>query len=1400
MSLQRIKLRSGRLPLSLAALSLAMALAQRPGTAVADTKIDLHVDPAAFLGDVASVWSSSGGLGQVQAGQYAGYLFPMAPFFWLGDLLGLAPWLVQRLWLGGVIALACWGTVRLMDVLVGRPRGSAHAVAGVLVALNPYVLEFAARTSVTLLGYAVLPWLLLAVYRGVREPRRWTWPAAAALLVACSGGGVNAAVTAWLLLAPLGLLLYEVHLGTVSWRGAFQFAWRAVLLGVGASLWWLVPVVLHAGYGVNFLPFTESPGAIWGTSSLSESIRLMGYWLSYLGTGFGLELFPSMETSRTLLYDAPPLVASFLVPGLAVAGYAWSRRQRYAPFLLALLLVGLFVMVVGFPEGVPLRRAVTFAYYRVEGLQFLRTTYKAGPLVALALACLAGLAAAELHRRLGRRRSLLALAAVTGVALVVATNWPVFQGRMLDKQVAYDTVPGAWRQAARDVDRMPPATRALVLPGQLFPFYRWGGTQDPILAALTKRPVTARSTVPYSDIHAADLLYTTDNLVQQRRLVPGQLTPLLSLMSVGSVITGSDDDRDRSGSAEPLGVAQDLARQPGLGRPVARYGPRTRFGGVEGDLGVSGTLPQVRRYDPARVRRLVRVEPRAGQTTVDGSASTLAAMAAFGAIPRSRALAYAGDRSPAQVRGAARAGGAVVIGDGNRRRVFTAARARQDHGATVAASDPLSIDSALLQPFPDRGTDGQTVAVVRGAKSVRAPYSPSFPQFPEHRPTAAFDGRAGTYWIADRYLARQRRYVDIDFGRPVRVDRLDLLPQRESNTDLTEVEIAGRRHPIHRGWNVLRPGLGRVSKLRVRVTGTRAPNPIQAGPGAIAEIRIAGVRVSDRLRPPRLAEKALAATDLSRSSLSYLFERTTGDDPYRRSKRPNPNRGYVPIRRNLDAALVSDPGDGEKEIERTIDPPDHALVRARGVGVGGAGRLRHGPRPPGRLPRQRPHRLVGPLAEPAALPRLGSLRRPPRQRLGRAAAQPRCLPDLVAAPAGGGPRADPRARGQGRAGTGIGAAASRRPFQRDAGGRRRRARTPSAAPAGAPLPPRGPASAACRAAPAAGCGRHSRGPRRRRAHRAHAHYGHGRRRLRPAHRERGRCGARHALRRLSRGLRGRPPHARTRLRSPDNRPRAPGRVGALGRRERGPAGAALVRARAGGHQRAERARDRLRQRGPRPPRRRPCGCDRSLMAGPGRELQPGLARLLQRPLAGDARADRRFRQRLAGRSRLPRCALCLRAQPRRNLVLPAVGADRGRAAGVGGRGPAAPAPGLARAAAAGRPARRAVAVAAGAGCRTGAGAGGGVPVRGPRRGADRPGGGLRAVARAGRRHAGRGGRPAGRRGRPGGGTAGTAAGPWRLQQRIRDRPAWRPLVGAGGVRGAGAGALARAQYGQWGES
>src|SRR3712207_7488577 len=73
----------------LVALAYVLALLQRTGEVVADTKVDLYVDPAGFLADVASAWTPTGQLGHVFGGQYGGHLFPMAPWFAGGEAIGL---------------------------------------------------------------------------------------------------------------------------------------------------------------------------------------------------------------------------------------------------------------------------------------------------------------------------------------------------------------------------------------------------------------------------------------------------------------------------------------------------------------------------------------------------------------------------------------------------------------------------------------------------------------------------------------------------------------------------------------------------------------------------------------------------------------------------------------------------------------------------------------------------------------------------------------------------------------------------------------------------------------------------------------------------------------------------------------------------------------------------------------------------------------------------------------------------------------------------------------------------------------------------------------------------------------------------------------------------------------
>jgi arabinofuranan 3-O-arabinosyltransferase len=904
--------------------SFALAFLQRPGWATSDTKIDLHVDPARFVSQVSSVWAPSIDLGAVQGAQYSGYLWPMGPLFALLHGIGLSPWVAHRIWLGLLFAASAWGMLKLLDALIGRPRGLPHLLGAGFYLLNPYTVIFTARGTVTLLGYAALPWLLLVVHRGVRAARGWRdwrgwwWAAGFALILTSTGGGVNAAVVGWMLVGPLVLLLYEPVAGGVRWRDVGAFLARVAVLGGLVSIWWIAPLLVHIRYGIDFLQFTEQPAAIWGTNSATEAIRLMAYWTSYIGVGFYGAQHALYSEAGTLLFNPLVVGASLLLPALACAGFAVARRWRYAPFFLLLVLVGAAIEVAGFPNGTPSRDAMEWVYRNVAVLRFLRTTQKAAPLVAVGVGgLLALLVQVGLPRlRVARREWLRRIgpgALVGGIAvLIVLSALPLVRGKAMEPQLTWKKIPAAWEHAGRDLDReLPRNSRAVILPGQIFAYYLWGGTIDAILPRLTERPVAVRYETPYSDPHAIDLLWTVDRLVQQRRLVPGQLLPLLRLMGAGAVVTGADDDISRSGALNASSAAAELAGQ-GFGAPDRSYGPRLSVAPPPQDLGVSAQLPEVRRYDLAPSRGLVGVAPRTQPTVMDGSADGLAGLAAFGALPQRELILYAGDLQPAELRDIAARGAEVVVSDSNRRRRFVPEYAHQNLGSTLAQDESVDRNFVLLEPFPEHGADAQTVAVLSGARYVRAPNKGGFFEFPEYAAAAAFDGDLSTVWAADRYLDPSQRWIEIGFTTPRDVPYVDLYPVRDWSAVVREVEVGGVRAKLHPGRNRIRLGLNDVSSLRLRITHVDQPPGDLRGAGGFREIRIPGVKVRSSLRPPVLAGHALAGRDLSRVGLTYLFERTTADAPFLRDRQTGSPLLELPSNRR----------DAEMQLDRLVFAPE----------------------------------------------------------------------------------------------------------------------------------------------------------------------------------------------------------------------------------------------------------------------------------------------------------------------------------------------------------------------------------------------------------------------------------------------------------------------------------------------
>lgn len=905
-------------PLGLALVAYVVALVQRPGDVIADTKVDLYVDPARFLSNVLSVWSPTTDLGHVFAAQYSGYAWPMAPWFAAGDALGAPTWLVHRLWLGTVLALAGWGVVRLLDALASPRRGALHVAAGFLYVINPYVAVYANRTSISLLSYAALPWLLLAVHRGLREPRGWRWPAVFALVLGSTGGGVNVAVTAWLLVGPLLLLVYERRWGGVP-RGAVRpYLMRSVGVNAVAQLWWVVPVLIQGLAAPSFLPFSEQPGTIWSTTSLTESLRLMGFWTSYVGVGFGGTLRAFQGSAPAMLFLLPVVLAGLLVPALALAAFPVTRRWRYAPFFVLLTFAGLLIMAAGWPEGTPLRRVATGAYYRVQSIDVLRTTYKAGALTALGIAVLGGAAFAAAWERAIRRAWFRPALALGAIALTALAAWPLVTGRAVERQLAF-RVPAAYRAVAADLDRRGGGTRAYALPAQEFAYARWGGTIDPILPSLTSHPVTTHWIVPFADWRSADLQFAVDGLITQERLVPGQLRPLLDLLGVGDVVVAADGDRGRGGEA-PAADVERLLRGPGGLPPGRAYGAAVTALPGAGQLEPPLRVPRVQRTQ-LPTGGLVRLVPRGPLTVVDGGAGGLAAMAAFGLLDPRAPLAYAPDVGAPAIRRAAAAGGTIVVSDTNRRRAFVASRPRGQQGPTLTATEAVSADGAMLDPWQG-DTRAETVQQLAGVRSVTAPASPQVTQLPDRRPFAAIDGDLSTAWIADRMLDPARHRLTVAFDRPRDVRWISVYPYSDSRAVVRAVRVGDRRFAVHHGWNRLAVRLRHVGSVTVAIAKVDKPRHAPAGAGGLRELRIPGVHARETLRPPVVAEDALRGADVDAARLVYLLDRTTKDVP-RLAQRYVGERG---------AGLLRDAQDPERRLVREIDPPASRRYAVRAWG------------------------------------------------------------------------------------------------------------------------------------------------------------------------------------------------------------------------------------------------------------------------------------------------------------------------------------------------------------------------------------------------------------------------------------------------------------------------------------
>jgi arabinofuranan 3-O-arabinosyltransferase len=692
-----------------------------PGMLPADTKLGLTLDPGRLMATSARSWDVSQFAGWVPH-QAISFLWPSGPFYASLTWFGVPAWLVQRVFVGSVLfvgGLGVWWFVRRRGYGV-----SAAFTAALIYQTSPYVLPYVSRTSLMLLPWAGVGWLMgLAELAATRTGRAWVRPTALFALVVGTVGGINLTATLMIAPAPVLHLLQLARQRETTWRRATGAALRLGAASCTVSLWWMAMLATQSRYGAKVLGYSETLEAVSSTATSPEVLRGMGYWLAYVHAPSG-----TTTTAAGPYMTSPWLIAvGFALLVLCLAALV---AVRFAERALAgwLLLTGVVLAVGAHPitSASPLFSGIASASRSTLALA-LRSSTRAAPLVVMATA----LAAAALVETAARgsarwRRCVLPVF----VVLAIANQPAIFTGAMVDPALLHDQRPPAeWYSTAATLDRS--EQRVLQLPGVESQVFTWGYTVDPPLPSLTDRQVVTRDWLPLGSPAVMDLLYAFDDRLQDGTIDPRAVPVVARFLGVDTVWLALDADSQRFGSAAATDVAAVLAEAPDVA-----------IGAADGT--------HVRLYDIAAPVSITRAARRT--VVLYGSGDGLVDAAAAGLLRGDEAVLYAADLSEQEQTELIAAGADILLTDSNRDRAHQWRGSQDVWGFTEAGGpsvDVLRFDpqDARLPVFTEERAAEQTIARSDGLTVQATSYGSPIGYRPEHRPALAVDGDPATSWL-----------------------------------------------------------------------------------------------------------------------------------------------------------------------------------------------------------------------------------------------------------------------------------------------------------------------------------------------------------------------------------------------------------------------------------------------------------------------------------------------------------------------------------------------------------------------------------------------------------------------------------------------------------------------------
>ena len=537
-----------------------LAFMQEPGRLVADTKFDLLVDPVGLMTRALHAWEPLGFAGQAQNQGY-GYLFPMGPFFALGEALALPEWVVQRLWWTLLLCAAFVGLERLAAALgIGTPW--TRLIAGLAYALAPRVMTTLGPISAEALPLALAPWVVLPLVRGARGGSALRAAALSGIAIMLIGG-VNAVATAFALV-PAALFLLTRAGGP---RRRRLLAWWAGAV-VAATAWWAIPLVVLGRISPPFLDYIEDAGVTTRLTSLVEVVRGTSHWLAFvLGDGG-----PTWRAGWLLVTVPIVILYTVVVAGTGLVGLS-LRTMPERTWLVATALVGLVALTAGYVGEVSgLLAEAQRAFLDGVGAP-LRNVHKADLLLRLPLALGIAYALARLAAAARDRSGWGLVTPAVGALVAMATVGSAFPALIAQAAPAGSvaSVPGYWDEATRSVADREGGGRALVVPGSSFGTYLWGTPRDEPIQSFGRSPWLLRDAIPLTPPATIRMLDAIQQRFASGRPMPG-LADQLAAAGVRYLVIRNDLDTGLGRVALPALVHESLRGTEGL-EFIGDFGP-----------------------------------------------------------------------------------------------------------------------------------------------------------------------------------------------------------------------------------------------------------------------------------------------------------------------------------------------------------------------------------------------------------------------------------------------------------------------------------------------------------------------------------------------------------------------------------------------------------------------------------------------------------------------------------------------------------------------------------------------------------------------------------------------------------------------------------------------------------